>query len=233
VQGGENPSYIAALYGVTVDELIAANNIEDVRMLTVGQELVVPHSTLKDSGGAADNLPPLVVYVIKEGDTLLDIALRYGTSIEAISSLNPNTNLDLIYPGQELVVPIATPTPTSTPTATLTPTATQGPPYQPPQLLSPAAGQVVDQDTMLFNWTATGLLAEDEFYVVQLVWPDGSYTEQWTRSNAWRVTRAQRPAPGPVSWSVAIMRRTGAAADGAPQGVPVVEPGERRIVEWP
>ncbi|MEW5956419.1 MAG: LysM peptidoglycan-binding domain-containing protein, partial [Chloroflexota bacterium] len=47
VQGGENPSYIAALYGLTVDELIAANNIDDVRSLRVGQELVVPYATAK------------------------------------------------------------------------------------------------------------------------------------------------------------------------------------------
>ncbi|MEW5959377.1 MAG: LysM peptidoglycan-binding domain-containing protein, partial [Chloroflexota bacterium] len=177
--------------------------------------------------------PPLVVYVIKGGDTLLGIALRYGTTIDAISALNPNTNLDLIYPGQELVVPIATPTPTSTPSATLTPTATPGPLYPPPELLSPAAGQVITGTTILFNWTATALLAVDEFYVLQLAWPDGSYTEHWTKSSAWRVSQPQRPAPGPFSWAVAIKRQTGAAADGSPRGVPVIQPGERRVVEWP
>jgi LysM repeat protein len=232
VQGGENPIYIAQLYGVTVEALIELNDIDDVRGLRVGQELLIPHSVNTLSRGN-DDLPPQIVYVIEEGDTLLDIALRYGSSVEIISAVNPDVNLDLIYPGQELVVPLATPTATSTPTATLTPTATPGPPYPLPDLLSPADGQVVTEDTLLFNWTVTGLLADDEFYVLQLVWSDGSYSEYWTKTSGWRLPKEHRPAAGPITWAVTIMRQTAKHPDGAPHGVSLTDPGERRIVEWP
>ena len=233
IQPGENPSYIASLYGVTVDELIALNNIEDVRALGVGQPLLIPASAKNDPSIDAGAPPPQIVYVIESGDTMLDIALRHGTTVDAIAIVNPEANLDLIFPGQELVVPLATPTPSPTPTVTLTPTATPGPPHRPPVLLAPVDKQLLTTDTLLFNWTTTGLLAPDEFYVLQLAWADGSRTEHWTQSNAWRISKKQRPAAGPVIWTVTIMRQTGTNADGSPAGVSLTEPGQQRTVEWP
>ena len=41
-------------------------------------------------------------YVVKEGDTLSEIAERHGTTVEALVSLNQIENPDLIHPGQEL-----------------------------------------------------------------------------------------------------------------------------------
>jgi len=233
IQSGENPSYIADSYGVTVDELIALNNIEDVRALAVGQLLLIPASAEGENGDGGGAPPAQIVYVVQSGDTLLDIALRYDTTVDAISAVNPEANLDLIFPGQSLVVPLATPTPTATPTATLTPTPTSGPPHLPPALLTPPEGQVVTAETLLFNWTTTGLLADDEFYVLQLSWPDGSFTEHWTQSSGWRISKEQRPAAGPVNWTVTIMRQTGTNPDGALVGVNLTDPGQPRTVEWP
>jgi hypothetical protein len=93
-------------------------------------------------------------------------------------------------------------------------------------------GQVVAEPVLLFNWTATGWLAEDEFYVLQLTWPNGAHTEHWTKSNSWRLTKAQRPVPGPVTWSVVIMRQTGANPDDSPVGVTLTNSSEQRIVRW-
>ena len=44
VQAGESLSYIAALYGVGVDEIAAANNIADVSVINIGQVLLIPGS---------------------------------------------------------------------------------------------------------------------------------------------------------------------------------------------
>jgi hypothetical protein len=99
--------------------------------------------------------------------------------------------------------------------------------------LSPADAQVVTEDTLLFNWTVTGWLADDEFYVLQFVWADGSYTEHWTKTSGWRLTKAERLAAGPLTWAVTIKRQTGANPDGSPQGLDLTDPGERRLVEWP
>ena len=42
VQAGETLSLIAALYGVSVADIAAANNIADVSVINVGQVLIIP-----------------------------------------------------------------------------------------------------------------------------------------------------------------------------------------------
>ncbi len=47
-------------------------------------------------------------YTVQRGDTLGSIALRYGTTINAILAANPQiTNPNVIYPGQVLVIPVS------------------------------------------------------------------------------------------------------------------------------
>ncbi len=43
-------------------------------------------------------------YVVKEGDTLSSIAVKYGTTYESIAKLNGISNPNLIYPGQVLKI---------------------------------------------------------------------------------------------------------------------------------
>jgi len=54
---------------------------------------------------------------VQEGETLIDIAVTYDTTVEAILALNPDVQAELINVGQVLLIPAATPTPgpTSTP----------------------------------------------------------------------------------------------------------------------
>jgi LysM repeat protein len=44
-------------------------------------------------------------YVVREGDSLSDIAARFGVSQEAIERANGITDPNSIYAGQELVIP--------------------------------------------------------------------------------------------------------------------------------
>lgn len=234
VESGENPSLIADIYNVPVEDLIAINNIDDVAGLQVGQALIIPSPDLAPVGGAMTYAPTPVqtTYEVKGGDTLLAIALSHGTTVEAIVAANPDINTDLIFPGQNLLVPLATPTITPTPAPPPTATATPGPLYEAPVPLSPAAGQVVEADTLLFNWTVSGVLARDEFYVLRLNWADGSSTEHWVKNSSWRVSKTQRPAAGPITWNVSIRRQTGTGPAGAPQGLTLIASAER-TVEWP
>ena len=48
--------------------------------------------------------PTQVIYIVKRGDTLGGIALRFGITIEAIQAIN-NLNTTLIYEGQVLQIP--------------------------------------------------------------------------------------------------------------------------------
>jgi LysM repeat protein len=61
-------------------------------------------------------VPPLV-HQVRQGETLIDIAVTYDTTVEEIAALNPDVNPQLINVGQVLLIPAATPTPgpTSTP----------------------------------------------------------------------------------------------------------------------
>jgi LysM repeat protein len=56
----------------------------------------------------ATTMPPSscrAVYVVRRGDTLYNIALRYGTSYAEIARVNHISNPRLIYPGQQLCIP--------------------------------------------------------------------------------------------------------------------------------
>lgn len=55
--------------------------------------------------------PNYITYVIQPGDTLSGIALRYGTTYQAIAALNGLPNPNLIYAGQTIRIPEDTGTP--------------------------------------------------------------------------------------------------------------------------
>lgn len=49
--------------------------------------------------------PTPIVYLIEAGDTLLDLALRYGYTVADIESLNPGIRPELLQIGQPVVLP--------------------------------------------------------------------------------------------------------------------------------
>lgn len=232
VKSGDNPSSIALEYGVSAEDLMRANNIDDVSNLQVGQKLVIPSGVSVTPGAEATEPAKTIIYEVQPGDTMLEIAIDHETTVEAIYAANPDTILDLIYPGQEIIVPLAPPTPTATPTLPPTPTATATSAYSTPNLLSPTTNEVVDAPTLLFNWTATSLLAHDEFYVLQLTWANGQHTETWLKNSSWRIAKEDRPANSFITWTVAVMRQTGSKADGSPTGINLTSPAKPRTVEW-
>lgn len=52
--------------------------------------------------------PTPVLYTVQSGDTLLDIALRFDISLEALRAANASADLTLLQPGQLLVIPVST-----------------------------------------------------------------------------------------------------------------------------
>lgn len=79
VQDGENMTIIAADYGVTVEEILAVNNLANGDLLQIGQELIIP-------GGSGEAIA--TAYTIAPGDTLADVAAGFNTSLEDVIATN-------------------------------------------------------------------------------------------------------------------------------------------------
>jgi peptidoglycan/xylan/chitin deacetylase (PgdA/CDA1 family)/phage tail protein X len=102
VQAGDTLYRIALRYGVTVPAIVAANNLANPNLISVGQVLVIPTGTTPPT-----TAPPAspVRYTVQPGDTLYRIALRYGVTVPAIVAANNLANPNLISVGQVLVIP--------------------------------------------------------------------------------------------------------------------------------
>lgn len=96
VSEGENLTYIAQLYGVTVEELLVVNQLSAEAVLFVGQTLVVP-------GGQGDAVA--TVYTTQPGDTLAGIAAAFNIDVADLLASNGLLNLDYDpAPGERLSV---------------------------------------------------------------------------------------------------------------------------------
>jgi hypothetical protein len=91
---------------------------------------------------------------------------------------------------------------------------------------------VIDVSTLLLSWTSTTVLADDEFYVVELIWLNGVTTEYWLKNSSLRILKEDRPANGLTTWRVTIRRQTDLSAQGTPVGVLLSPPGQERVFEW-
>ena len=91
VVAGDNLSSIASRFNTTVERICSLNNIANPNLIYAGQELKLD--------GAVDNG---VYYTVKNGDNLSSIAAAYGTTYQAIATLNGISNPNKIYPGQRL-----------------------------------------------------------------------------------------------------------------------------------
>jgi LysM repeat protein len=68
--------------------------------------------------------PTPFIYVVKAGDNLYNIALEFGTTVDAIMEAN-GLESNRLRVGQQLIIPVGTITPQPAPTQTPTTTPTQ------------------------------------------------------------------------------------------------------------
>ncbi|MCU0486868.1 MAG: peptidoglycan DD-metalloendopeptidase family protein [Anaerolineales bacterium] len=98
VQEGDTLWNIAARFGVTVDELMLANNLGSDSILYSGAQLIIPG--LEGISGV------LTTQEVPFGETLASLSLRYQTPVEVLARLNHITSPDEIYAGMSLVIPL-------------------------------------------------------------------------------------------------------------------------------
>ncbi|MDP2953035.1 MAG: LysM peptidoglycan-binding domain-containing protein, partial [Chloroflexota bacterium] len=122
VKEGDTLITIAEAFGITLGELQAANPTVSPVSLQLKQELVIPNrkSPAELTATAVPISTPTleavrvqtITYVVRMGDTPADIAMRYGSTAEAIMQANGLSDPSMLQIGQVLVIPLlATPRP--------------------------------------------------------------------------------------------------------------------------
>ena len=96
---GDTLSKIAKEYGTTVNELARINNIQNINLIYAGKTLRVPISNSQENNNLEE-----IVYIVKRGDTLSKIAMEYNVTTNEIARENQIKNVNLIYPGQRLII---------------------------------------------------------------------------------------------------------------------------------
>ncbi len=103
VRKGETLSVIARRYGVSVDSMRRANGLKSNNLIRSGQRLKVPGAT------AAASSPPrakaAVTHRVQRGQTLVQIARQYGSSVSRIRQANGLRDADHIRVGESLRIP--------------------------------------------------------------------------------------------------------------------------------
>mgnify|MGYP001851293534 FL=1 len=100
VQSGDTLSGIASRYGTTVQELVDINNIQNPDLIYPGEKLrILTNSTTQ---GNEERGTGSIIYTVKRGNTLSQIARAYNVSVEHIVELNDIEDPNLIYPGEKL-----------------------------------------------------------------------------------------------------------------------------------
>jgi uncharacterized protein YkwD len=141
VQPGDTLLGLASKYGVPIAAIQLQNGMGESIVLYVGDVLVIPPAS--DWGEASRFW---VVYVVKEGEALVEIAQTYDLQVAVLLETNGLADPGELHPGDRLVLPLEAPavaylptpthTPTPAPTATTTPIS---PTVLPAPTLAPVA----------------------------------------------------------------------------------------------
>ncbi|MBX3015723.1 MAG: LysM peptidoglycan-binding domain-containing protein [Caldilineaceae bacterium] len=101
---GDSLSLIASLQGMTVAELMSLNGLTNPNHVWIGQQLRV-----RSGGGSSVSSTYTApsssgTHIVQRGETLSQIAQRYGVSLQQLMGINGVSNPNHIYVGQRLQV---------------------------------------------------------------------------------------------------------------------------------
>lgn len=107
IKRGETLSTIAKRYHASVGSIARINNIRGRGALSVGKMLKIPQQSTSAYTQSAEETPPLnltLSHTVKAGDSLFNLAKRYGTTIDKIRQVNDITGA-VLHVGQILKIP--------------------------------------------------------------------------------------------------------------------------------
>lgn len=239
VQAGETLLGIASIYGISVDEVKAANNLQN-ELIRAGDDLVIPIPESVTEANIEQVVSSVFKYRVQSGDTVVSIAIRFGTQVESILEANQLSASDFIQPGQTLLVPVE-----QVPSAVLASseaarTLDQStlPTYEAPRLIGPQNAETLPAaEQILFRWISVDLLAPNEWYVLR-IWPlDGTLDLPptiWTKTNSYRLGTEWAPPSGRSArygWQVTVVRVLADVGDGR-EIQAASAPSEVRTFTW-
>jgi LysM repeat protein len=119
VAAGDTLYSISLTYGVSTEEIMAANGLTDPNTLVVGTQLVIPApgttvvpppapTAPAPAPTAVPPVPPTSggqVYVVQPGNNLFRIGLQYGCTVDQMASYNNIPAPYIIYVGQQILIP--------------------------------------------------------------------------------------------------------------------------------
>lgn len=116
VQRGEFLTQIARTYGVSVEQILAANNIANPNTIYPGQALQIWSDAVSEAQPAENALPEtsiiptpapqeIVYHTVAPGEYLGLIARNYGVSWTSIAEANNIVDPNHIYTGMQLAIP--------------------------------------------------------------------------------------------------------------------------------
>lgn len=102
VKPGDSLFFIAKHFNIPLQSLINANpQITDPNTIFPGQVICIPVP------GPGVTCPGGQIYRVVRGDSLFEIARRFGVTLDSLIRANPHiTDPNLIYPGQEICIPV-------------------------------------------------------------------------------------------------------------------------------
>ena len=106
VKPGETLSEIAERYGTSVQRLMQLNGLRSVQDLWAGSRIQVPGAGGSSSSSAARTTTVKANYTVKSGETLSELAERYGTSVQRLMELNNLRSSQDLWAGSRIQVPV-------------------------------------------------------------------------------------------------------------------------------
>ena len=113
VKPGESLGQIAAAFGLTVGDILAANRLADPNAIYPGERLLIPvRANSSGAGFVQIGLPRsgYFYYTVQSGDTLSALASQFNTTMQAIREYNDLPDNDSVYAGREIRIPYGVPT---------------------------------------------------------------------------------------------------------------------------
>ncbi|MCO6452489.1 MAG: LysM peptidoglycan-binding domain-containing protein [Caldilineales bacterium] len=195
VVSGDTYLGIAGQFNITLQELLAANNLTGNEILRVSQVLFVPSPQFEapDQPRATPTPPSGIFnYTVQTGDTLGGIAIRFQVDIASIINANSLAEPDTLIPGTVLLIPMGSEeaaAPDETPISDVF--------FDRPVLVSPHPNsEFVAEPAPLLRWVAVGLLPEDAWYRVRVAYADPELAEPepfLVKTTSLRLDPALRP----------------------------------------